>query len=554
MNLRRRHNNHGNIDGKGNQLDTSTTTISAGTGVGDNNDTLWDGDGDDDLLPDDFEIVRANITGITRAMQAFHVRELFWDEATANMKETKMKHKRHHTAPDQHVAHNAWTTTTTTGLTHGVTHDSNNNNNNSNLIALHHHQPCIYLQTEQDLAIQQRRYDEKENSTLLTKSMFNTLSSSELAEKEASIQPLWHPTDLLTDAPTTTLYNNSLAPPPQQQQQQQQSWMTIDDDHLEDDDDAWRRQFMGLMASLVKQSEYLEYLSTELLSAESHVRSLLSLASTVQDQFYEREKQYQDRLRECDVAGQQQSFMLASLDELMADLDMKSPTTTTTTTTVPPEESKQRPPSPPPPPPPSQPFLLSRWYGHLQKRWETTLTSLENDTFVYKTRWRAGMLLNADVGTGDMIHVFQHPAGGIEMVIAGFGIIMGNTLSDQESASCTVPSSSQQDNLILHQYQVHLSPKDRRTIFVLLPKNRWMPDLFVDQCQLDDQVVRCSTRFTLFQRKHHCRRCGKIICQRHSGNRLPLFKVDHVDQEKSCKWYRICDTCFIQAISSVSAR
>ncbi|ORZ17778.1 hypothetical protein BCR42DRAFT_412496 [Absidia repens] len=338
--------------------------------------------------------------------------------------------------------------------------------------------------------------------------MFNTLSSSQLAEKEASIQPLWHPTDLLTDAPTT-LYNNnnsnSLAP-----QQQQQPWMTIDgdDDNMgsledDDDDDAWRRKFMGLMASLVKQSEYLEYLSTELLSAESHVRSLVSLASTVQDQFYEREKQYQDRLRECDVAGQQQSFMLASLDELMADLDMKSPSPPTAT--IPPEKSKQQQ-QQPSPPSPSQPFLLSRWYGHLRKGLESALTSMENDTFVYKTRWRAGMLLSADVGTGDMIYVFQHPAGGIEMVIAGFGIIMGNPISDQESASCTMPSTSQQDNLILHQYQVHLSPKDRKTNFVLLPKNRWMPDLFVDQCQHDDQVDRCLTRFTLFQRKHHCRR------------------------------------------------
>ncbi|KAI8880802.1 hypothetical protein K501DRAFT_149738, partial [Backusella circina FSU 941] len=50
----------------------------------------------------------------------------------------------------------------------------------------------------------------------------------------------------------------------------------------------------------------------------------------------------------------------------------------------------------------------------------------------------------------------------------------------------------------------------------------------------------CKVQFSLFQRRHHCRRCGLIICQRHSLNRLPLFSNRH----DNAIWHRVCDSCF----------
>lgn len=65
-----------------------------------------------------------------------------------------------------------------------------------------------------------------------------------------------------------------------------------------------------------------------------------------------------------------------------------------------------------------------------------------------------------------------------------------------------------------------------------------------DQWQKDEKVTACSFKhcphtFNWFQRKHHCRGCGQIYCNTHSGNRLPLF-----DKESKPVFSRVCDTCF----------
>ena len=42
----------------------------------------------------------------------------------------------------------------------------------------------------------------------------------------------------------------------------------------------------------------------------------------------------------------------------------------------------------------------------------------------------------------------------------------------------------------------------------------WVPDANVEQCSY------CDVNFTMFNRKHHCRFCGKIFC----SECLPLCK------------------------------
>ncbi|KAI8084863.1 uncharacterized protein BX664DRAFT_337964 [Halteromyces radiatus] len=477
-----------------------------GAGTGEENDnTIWP-----NPLTDDFEMLRTNITCITRDMQAFHVRELFWDEAATNMKKIK-KHKRHHTAPDQHVVNHSWTS---------LTHEDDNLKTSSLFIFPDH--PWQHSKNEWN-----SKQDGNNNitSASLIKSNHSTLLSSEFAEKDASIYRLCNHLDSDTA-------------------------LDIDDlnDYNDDDDGQWRRQFMMLMGSLVKQAEHLEYLSTELLSAESHVRSLLSLASTVQDQFHEREKQYKDRLRECDVAGQQQLIMLDALEELIADMDMKLHQL----------ESNGKISGQPTPSYHGQQQLeqnestglLSKWYTHVGQSLENIFSSVEKESFACKTRWCTGMLLGLDVGTGDIIHIQHSPSNGIKLVVAGFGILLkGDIMDDPLLEQISTNSSTiSHCKLTLRQYVLHMTPKDRKTRFLMLPKDKWTPDICTDQCQ-HEESERCPTQFTFFQRKHHCRRCGKVICQRHSGNRLPLFTMDQADFGKG-QWSRVCDTCFIQCIQA----
>ncbi|KAI8333150.1 hypothetical protein BC941DRAFT_435223 [Chlamydoabsidia padenii] len=385
--------------------------------------------------------VRTHITRITRTMQAFHVRELFWDQV--NTKEAK-KRKRQRTviAPDQHVAtHSSGWSTLITDNAHLAQQQHHHHH-------YHHHYHLSMKNTLQlDLAEQQQQQDG--NSASLMKPTCITLSPSSFA----TIQQLWNPLNSISD--TSAMNNGTIK--------------DNDDDEDDDDNDTiWHENFMTLMASLIQQSEHLEYLSTEILDAENHVRSLLSLASTVQEQFYEREKHYQERLKEFDAAGQRQSIMLDTLDQLVTDMDAKST--------------------------------------------QSSTSLVKSASFVHKARWNVGMLFGSDVGTGDIIYSAKK---GFEMIVSGSGIIVDDndsaaiTRSNQNCIYTTTKLSSQHTTMTLYRYQLHLTTQDRIKLFVLLPKHQWIPDLFVDQCQHNEDSPlskQCTTQFNLFQRKHHCRR------------------------------------------------
>lgn len=46
-------------------------------------------------------------------------------------------------------------------------------------------------------------------------------------------------------------------------------------------------------------------------------------------------------------------------------------------------------------------------------------------------------------------------------------------------------------------------------ILLFLPKSKWIPDEKVDNC------FNCNKRFMyLLRRKHHCRKCGFIFCDK----------------------------------------
>jgi hypothetical protein len=60
-------------------------------------------------------------------------------------------------------------------------------------------------------------------------------------------------------------------------------------------------------------------------------------------------------------------------------------------------------------------------------------------------------------------------------------------------------------------------------------KTVWQKDEEAKQCCL------CSVQFSLITRRHHCRKCGKVVCHKCS------------DQKEQCTGYanaeRVCDSC-----------
>lgn len=69
-------------------------------------------------------------------------------------------------------------------------------------------------------------------------------------------------------------------------------------------------------------------------------------------------------------------------------------------------------------------------------------------------------------------------------------------------------------------------------------KNHWKPDSTTSVCA--DPL--CYRQFTIFHRKHHCRRCGYIFCAMHSSNLIPLNQ--DADFHPYGNRVRSCDACW----------
>nr|CAB3264943.1 ZF(FYVE)-9 zinc finger protein ZF9 [Phallusia mammillata] len=60
----------------------------------------------------------------------------------------------------------------------------------------------------------------------------------------------------------------------------------------------------------------------------------------------------------------------------------------------------------------------------------------------------------------------------------------------------------------------------------------WVPDAEAEEC------MRChKTHFSTIQRRHHCRKCGYVVCNSCSSNKAII-------QHQSAKPLRVCDVCY----------
>lgn len=54
----------------------------------------------------------------------------------------------------------------------------------------------------------------------------------------------------------------------------------------------------------------------------------------------------------------------------------------------------------------------------------------------------------------------------------------------------------------------------------------------------------CHQSFSLFTRRHHCRRCGNIFCDAHSSNSIPLDQ--DANYHPAGTYARACDFCYTE--------
>ncbi|CAG8655957.1 6021_t:CDS:2, partial [Paraglomus occultum] len=73
---------------------------------------------------------------------------------------------------------------------------------------------------------------------------------------------------------------------------------------------------------------------------------------------------------------------------------------------------------------------------------------------------------------------------------------------------------------------------------------KWENDEDVVECR------RCFKKFGFITRRHHCRKCGQVVCDRCSTARVPLppnqvlRDPSEVTDTSTSSFYRVCDSCF----------
>ncbi|KAI3443502.1 hypothetical protein Pfo_000167 [Paulownia fortunei] len=73
-----------------------------------------------------------------------------------------------------------------------------------------------------------------------------------------------------------------------------------------------------------------------------------------------------------------------------------------------------------------------------------------------------------------------------------------------------------------------------------MSRDFWMPD---ESCRV---CYECDSQFTIFNRKHHCRLCGRVFCARCTANYVPALSDEPKSGREDGDRIRVCNYCFKQ--------
>ncbi|KAG0349384.1 hypothetical protein BG004_007011 [Podila humilis] len=131
----------------------------------------------------------------------------------------------------------------------------------------------------------------------------------------------------------------------------------------------------------------------------------------------------------------------------------------------------------------------------------------------------------------------------------------GSSVTNQVSASTHRRHSQQTapQHDYMHQHQPQQSPQSSHSLVLgPLPGAKWESDYKAIECR------ECRRKFSLWLRRHHCRRCGHVVCDRCSSHRATLHPsmvvydpssseafINHqtTSRRGTLQNYRVCDSC-----------
>lgn len=68
----------------------------------------------------------------------------------------------------------------------------------------------------------------------------------------------------------------------------------------------------------------------------------------------------------------------------------------------------------------------------------------------------------------------------------------------------------------------------------------WMPDQSCRVC------YECDSQFTVFNRRHHCRLCGRVFCAKCTAHSIPILSEESKSDREESERIRVCNYCFRQ--------
>ncbi|KAL0308374.1 UNVERIFIED_CONTAM: 1-phosphatidylinositol-3-phosphate 5-kinase FAB1A [Sesamum radiatum] len=80
----------------------------------------------------------------------------------------------------------------------------------------------------------------------------------------------------------------------------------------------------------------------------------------------------------------------------------------------------------------------------------------------------------------------------------------------------------------------------RRAEPAKMSRDFWMPD---ESCRV---CYECDSQFTIFNRKHHCRLCGRVFCAKCTANSIPALSDEPKSGREDGDRIRVCNYCFNQ--------
>ncbi|KAF8025937.1 hypothetical protein BT93_F2693 [Corymbia citriodora subsp. variegata] len=87
----------------------------------------------------------------------------------------------------------------------------------------------------------------------------------------------------------------------------------------------------------------------------------------------------------------------------------------------------------------------------------------------------------------------------------------------------------------------------RRVEPAQLSRDFWMPDHSCRVC------YECDSQFTVFNRRHHCRICGRVFCAKCTANSIPAPSDEQKTGREDWERIRVCNYCYKQWVEGIVA-